>query len=747
MLGSLLNQYRIEEKLGEGGMGTVYRARDVRLDRDVALKVLSSDRSADPRRKARFAREAKAASALNHPNIITIYEINSSEGVDWIAMELVRGPTLRELLESGAQPMDKVLRWASQIASGLATAHEAKLVHRDLKPANIMIREDGLVKILDFGLVKLSALEPVEPSETAETEATLTALTQAGRIVGTVAYMSPEQAQGLAVDHRADIFSFGVILYEMTTGRRPFHGASPIAVFHEVLYNKPQAMCRLRPEAPLELEILAEWTMAKKPEDRPGTLGEVNRALNEIATQSGLSAGPLSQSGMGSGVNLNRMPSSTREEAKQAPKARLRRPWIAAGAALALLLAGGVYWKWPGIRSSSGVGLLRSGASAYELCREGQDLLVRSDKEGHIDRAVSLFKEAIKQEPHHALAYAGLAEGYIRKYTEAPDPTWLNLAGDNARRAVELNSQMAAAQSALGRYLHLEKRYAEAAQALDRAVAMDPLSGETQSRLALVLGAQNMMEAAERMHRRATETSPREWIVWSSYATFLHGQGRYDEATAMFEKAAQAAPDNYIVYRNLAGAYYSQGRYDEAASAMQRSLEMRPTGGVYSNLGTLHFFQGRYREAAAMFEKATQMDPAKHLYWGNLGDACRWVTGMGEKSAEAYRKAIQVARDDLEKTPQDFTVRSRMATYLAKNGQIKEALEQIQQAAAVAGNNPAFLYRLAVVRELAGDRAGSLKALEEALKGGYSMEEVKRDPELVNLRLDARYHRLASKFS
>jgi serine/threonine protein kinase/tetratricopeptide (TPR) repeat protein len=739
MLGTLLNQYRIEDKLGEGGMGTVYRARDIRLDRDVALKVLALDRSADPRRKARFAREAKAASALNHPNIITIYEINSCDGIDWIAMELVRGSTLRELLESGAQPMDKVLRWASQIASGLATAHEAKLVHRDLKPANIMIRDDGLVKILDFGLVKLNALEPVEPSETAETEATLTALTQAGRIVGTVAYMSPEQAQGLMVDHRADIFSFGVILYEMTTGRRPFHGATPIAVFHEVLYNKPQPMCKLRPEAPLELEILAEWTMAKKPEERPDTLAEVSQALTEIAAQRGLSTGPLSQSGMRSDVNLRRLPPAT------ATRPRPRSRWLLIAAAAALLLGSGLYWMWPGIRSSSGVGLIRSGASAYELCREGQSLLVRGDKEGHIDRAIALFHLAIRQEPRHALAYAGLAEGYIQKYIEAPDPAWLNLAGDNARRAVELNSQMAAAQSALGRYLHLEKRYSEAAQALDKAVAMDPLSGEAQSRLALVLGAQNMMEAAERMHRRATETSPREWIVWSSYATFLHGQGRYQEATAMFEKAAQAAPDNYIVYRNLAGAYYSQGRYDESASALQRSLEMRPTGGVYSNLGTLHFFNGRYREAAAMFEKATQMDPAKYLYWGNLGDACRWVAGMTGKSAEAYRKAIQGAGEELQKSPQDFAVRSRMATYLAKNGQIKEALEQIRIAGNAAGNNPAFLYRLAVVRELAGDRTGSIMALEEALKGGYSLEEVKRDPELVNLRRDARFFRLASK--
>jgi len=471
----------------------------------------------------------------------------------------------------------------------------------------------------------------------------------------------------------------------------------------------------------------------------------VNQALTEIATQTGLSPSP-SQSGMGSGINLARIqPSFAKEEPKDGLKTPRRWPWLGAGAVLALLLAGGVYWLGPDLASSAGAGLLRSGASAYELCREGRTLLVRSDKEGHIDRAISLYQQAIKQEPNHALAHAGLAEAYIQKHNEAPDPTWLNLAGDNARRAVELDGQMAAAQSALGYYLYSEKRYAEAVQAFDKAVAMDPLSGLTQSRLALVLGAQNMKDAAERMYRRATETSPREWIVWSSFATFLHGQGRYDEATKMYEKAAQAAPENYIVHRNLAASYYSQGRYDEAASAMQRSLEMRPTGSVYSNLGTLHFFHGRYREAARMFEKAAEMDPAKHLYWGNLGDAYRWVAGMGEKSKDAYRRAIQVAGEDLEKTPQDFAIRSRMATYMAKSGQIKEGLEQVQKAAAAAGDNPAFFYRLAVVKELAGDRTGSLLALEEALKGGYSLEEVKRDPELVNLRRDVRFNRLASK--
>src|SRR5262249_42218463 len=219
MIDQTLDHYRIESKLGEGGMGVVYKARDTHLDREVAIKVLPADKVADPTRKQRFVQEAKAASALNHPNIITIHDIRSSDGVDVIVMEFVEGKTLDELIPAKGLRPALALRYAVQISDALAKAHGAGILHRDLKPSNIMVSEEGRIKILDSGLAKL-----FEPGESSHDAATLTAreLTEEGAVLGTAAYMSPEQAEGRKLDGRSDIFSFGSVLYQMLTGQRPF---------------------------------------------------------------------------------------------------------------------------------------------------------------------------------------------------------------------------------------------------------------------------------------------------------------------------------------------------------------------------------------------------------------------------------------------------------------------------------------------------------------------------------------------
>src|SRR5262249_1793503 len=206
--------YRIESKLGEGGMGVVYKAHDTHLDRPVAIKVLTPEAASDPARRQRFIQEARAASALDHPNIVTVYDIAEAEGQHFIVMQYVAGKTLRELLRRGGLPLKETLRSAIQTADALAQAHTHGIVHRDLKPENIMVTEQGQVKVLDFGLAKLA--ERTESGESAPTE-TLKLQTEEGTILGTVAYMSPEQADGKKVDARSDIFSFGSVLYEMLT--------------------------------------------------------------------------------------------------------------------------------------------------------------------------------------------------------------------------------------------------------------------------------------------------------------------------------------------------------------------------------------------------------------------------------------------------------------------------------------------------------------------------------------------------
>src|SRR5881397_2733022 len=214
--GARLGPYEVLSRLGAGGMGEVWRARDPRLNREVAIKVLPAELSSDAGRLKRFEKEARSASALNHPNIVTIYDIGQSDSVSYIAMELVDGKTLRELLYAGALPIKRVLAITAQVADGLARAHEAGIVHRDLKPENIMVTKDGRVKILDFGLAK-----NVAPAASADETVQHATRTEEGLILGTVPYMSPEQARGAPVDFHSDQFSLGLILYELATGAQP----------------------------------------------------------------------------------------------------------------------------------------------------------------------------------------------------------------------------------------------------------------------------------------------------------------------------------------------------------------------------------------------------------------------------------------------------------------------------------------------------------------------------------------------
>jgi eukaryotic-like serine/threonine-protein kinase len=226
MIGQILGHYRIESKLGEGGMGVVYKARDTHLDRLAAVKVLTAETAADPERKIRFVQEAKTASALNHPNIVHIYDIDTADGLDFIAMEYVAGNALTQLIRRKGMELRQVLRYAIQIADALAKAHAAGIEHRDLKPANVMITDEGLVKVLDFGLAKLTE-RLAEDNDLASTQTIgeqERPRTSEGMILGTVAYMSPEQAEGKSVDVRSDIFSFGSLVYEMVTRAACFPG-------------------------------------------------------------------------------------------------------------------------------------------------------------------------------------------------------------------------------------------------------------------------------------------------------------------------------------------------------------------------------------------------------------------------------------------------------------------------------------------------------------------------------------------
>src|ERR1041385_3452435 len=286
MTGQLLGHYRIESKLGYGGMGVVYKATDTHLDRPVAVKVLRPEAVTSPERKRRFVQEAKAASALNHPNILHIYDIDESGGVAFITMEYVQGQTLDQRIPRKGLRINDALKYAVQMADALAAAHAAGIVHRDLKPANLMVTESGLVKVLDFGLAKLTDVSDVSADDATRTEPGITA---EGTVVGSAAYMSPEQAEGKKVDTRSDIFSFGLVLYEMLSGKRAFRAETRMGILAAILNQEATPLGELAPGLPKEVERIVARCLRKDLARRIQSMAEIKIALEELKeeTESG----------------------------------------------------------------------------------------------------------------------------------------------------------------------------------------------------------------------------------------------------------------------------------------------------------------------------------------------------------------------------------------------------------------------------------------------------------------------------
>jgi hypothetical protein len=314
--GSRLGPYEILSPLGAGGMGEVYRAKDPRLGRDVAIKVLPASFSADPDRLRRFEQEARAAGVLNHPNITAVYDIGTHDGAPYVVQELLEGETLRGKLDAGPIPQKQALDCALQIAKGLSAAHEKGVVHRDLKPENLFVAKDGHLKILDFGIAKLT--QPAIPSVSLTEAPTALPATDAGVILGTVAYMSPEQARGEAVDFRSDQFSLGVVLYEMLTGKRPFRGASAAEILAAIIREEPEPVTKLDPKLPALLGWTVQRCLSKDTEERYSSTKDLAKELQNLRT------------------HLSEAVSATEVAPDETPRLRRRVPyWVFAAIALA----------------------------------------------------------------------------------------------------------------------------------------------------------------------------------------------------------------------------------------------------------------------------------------------------------------------------------------------------------------------------------------------------------------------------
>jgi len=584
--GTTLGPYEIEGLIGAGGMGEVWRAKDRRVERTVALKVLPEDFLEGEERRARFAREAKLLASLNHPGIATLYSFEEISGRDVLTMELVEGSDLAARIASGPLSVDESLSLSRQIAEALAAAHEKGVVHRDLKPANVKVTSEGRVKLLDFGIAKAVQAGPAETqAETATASPTLD-----GAIVGTPAYMSPEQARGEPVDPRTDVWAFGCLLCAMVTGRAPFQRRTTLETLAAVLGESPildEAAWKLAPA----LRGLASRCLERDPARRPASGRELVDAL----------AGKL--------------------------PARHRALPVAFGlaAAVAVLAAAIAFpWRRPGgvpVRAPSPTPPSAGITPAYALYEKAL-AADRANTKAENSRAIELYDEALRIDPKYAPAWAGLAFAcarYSQEYFDA-DPGWAGRAEEAAAKALEFGPYLAEAH--LARVLVLSSQHQnfdcrralpEARRTLELSPNLDMAHFWLGLGYALHLG---LNEEAESALARAAEISPK-WAppVAGMGWVRLH-QGRFEESAVLCRRAAEMSPGFSVNYIVLADALIRLGRDSEADAALATSLDKEPRNTRATSLrAVLAARRGARDEADALIERAEGLYDDHHVQY------------------------------------------------------------------------------------------------------------------------------------
>lgn len=703
MIGETLGTYHIVERLGAGGMGIVYRALDVRLNRVVAIKVLSPGGHSDGERRLRFLQEARAASALNHPNIVVIHDINEINGTHFIVMEYVNGDPLDRLIGKNPIPVPSVLRYAHQAADALAKAHSVGIVHRDLKPANIFVTSEGRVKILDFGLAKV-----VDSSQAGSNDPTVTELrppglhTQADRVLGTPAYMSPEQVEGRPADPRSDIFSFGATLYEMISGRHAFTGSSSVAIMAQVLNHNPQPLDSMVLGLPTSLTSLVERCLCKSPAGRFQTMHEVKEVLSAIMgelSRTGVTSLHSMTSGMFGEIsvlpvpsiavvpfaNLNRDPDNDyfanglAEEityrlaqipglrvTARTSAAALRKEEDMLGTAerlgIEFLLDGSV--RRQGARMRVSVQLVKTAdgiqiwAERYD--RDVTDIFAVQDEiaagitellKVHLGRSPALPQA--KNRPDSVSTYQLYLKG--RHYWNRRNWDSLRKGIENFQAAIALDPLytlayvgLADSYNLLGYYAERRPReaYPKARAAAQQALRLDDTLAEAHASLGYsTLFFDWNWDAAEREFHRAIELDPsyssaHQWRAW-----YLFAMNRLDEAVVELKKAQELDPLSAIINDHLSLSLVLTGRVAEAIDLIQQILEMDPNFALsYRRLGLACCNIGRIDEAISHMLRAVELSGGSFGI-GPLG----FLYGRAGRKKEALEIVAQLQRTSEER--------------------------------------------------------------------------------------------------
>jgi tRNA A-37 threonylcarbamoyl transferase component Bud32/Tfp pilus assembly protein PilF len=549
--GDKLGPYEILVPIGAGGMGEVYRAFDTRLHRTVAIKILPHDKLADADRKRRFLLEARAASALMHPNIVVLHDISSDDRLDFLVMEYVNGKTLKERVRTGALPAAEVVRFGVQIASALASAHAAGIVHRDIKPANIIVTPESQIKVLDFGLAKLA--EPLGIGREDDTR-TIASVTEPGMVMGTVAYMSPEQTRGEPLDARSDIFSLGCVLYEAATGKLPFQGPSTLAVMHEIATARPAMPSESNHALPPEFDRVIEKSLAKEKGARYGSASEMMEALQALESRPSQAMPPR--------------------------PSKAKRALVAGVCVVLAASAAAVYWWGTPKRHTPD-------PQAYQLYLQGRRDLQEFTEHGFKQSVVD-FKNAIQRDPDYAAAYAGLADAYSYQasFELARPKDVLPLAESNAARAIEKDPETAEAYTALGivalvYYWDLPL----AQQRFQRAIKLNPRDAFTQHWLGHYYEFAGMWPEALGQMQLALDIDKLSPMYGADLGYDLFVNRRNDDSIRQVRETVGLAPEDPFARVVLAMGLESIGRSDESLEQTQKASKLPGMFGVAGNLG------------------------------------------------------------------------------------------------------------------------------------------------------------------
>jgi serine/threonine protein kinase/Flp pilus assembly protein TadD len=696
--GTRLGAYEITGPLGTGGMGEVYRAKDLRLGREVAVKVLPEAVASSPDRLARFEREARTIARLNHPNIVVLHSLEEDDGIRFLTMELVEGQSLATLIAPGGLPISRILELAISLTEALVAAHERGIIHRDLKPGNVMVTHEGRVKVLDFGLAKVAGGEGTAQDETLVVT-TEYSLSVEGQVLGTAPYMAPEQIRGHAADARSDLFALGIILYELIAGRRPFFGATSADLTSSILRDMPEPLTSLRAEIPGDLERIVNRCLEKHPRERFQTALDVKnelRLLKRAWDQGGQTkaAAPA----LPSVASIAVLPFVNRSHDAEDE-------YFSDGLADELL---NLLAKIRGLRVAARASAFRFKGAKEDVATIGRKLNVATLLDGSVRKAgnrVRISVQLVKAADGYHLwsetydrtlddifaVQDDIAQSVVKELRAA-------LLGEEADSKAGDEVKAEIARAAEGRRTNPEahRLYLQARHFIDRFTREDVAKGIGYLKRTLELDPEFALAWAELGLAYVTEAD----VSWAAV------EEGYERAREAIERALSLEPD---LAEGHAGIGWIRMNHDwnwrGAETAYRRALELAP-GNVPTlcRAGLLAASQGRLEEAIGLFRRALELDPLNASSYHILGALLR-MADRAEEAEGAYRKALEL-------TPERIVTHASLSLTLLAQGRDEEALEEVARER----HEGSRLWALAMILHALGRIAESDQALHELVE-------------------------------